>query len=155
MPRKTAAGGKDVRNVEVSRLTESKIMQVLKERDGEVKAMEHAGIKKVGKVLDELIELGFAQELAAKAIQCTPTVTVPDCLDWLCLNIEEDQLPRKFRSSYSPAEMPRRRKLTRRRQRRRRQQRRRRSDRWKQSARRRRGKRQRVRLPNAKPGSSR
>ena len=106
MPRKPgSAVGRDTSTVEVSRLTEGQIMRVLKERDGAGQALEHAGTKKVGKVWDELVALGFTQELAARALERTPTVSVPDCLDWLCLNVEEDQLPRRFRSSYRAAEM--------------------------------------------------
>ena len=106
MPRKPgSAMGRDTSTVEVSRLTEGQIMRVLKERDGAGQALEHAGTKKVGKVWDELVALGFTQELAARALERTPTVSVPDCLDWLCLNVEEDQLPRRFRSSYRAAEM--------------------------------------------------
>lgn len=108
MPRKAGGkggGGKEAGNVEVSRKTESHILEVLKSRSKEDTTLEATGIKKVGKVYDELIAMDFTQESAALAIQSTPVITVENCLDWACMNLEEDQLPRKLRSSYRPAEM--------------------------------------------------
>lgn len=44
-------------------------------------------------VWDELLELGFSEESTSSAIRSTPTIAVPDCLDWLCLNLQEVARP--------------------------------------------------------------
>jgi hypothetical protein len=40
-------------------------------------------------VWDELLELGFSEESTSSAIRSTPTIALSDCLDWLCLNLQE------------------------------------------------------------------
>ena len=107
MPTQLCAGGaaKEANNVEVSRHTENQILEVLKTRDGATTELAQAGIRTVRKVWEELIELGFTQEDTADAIRSTPTVSLADCLDWLCITLEEHRLPRRFRSSYRPSDM--------------------------------------------------
>ena len=107
VPTQLCAGGaaKEANNVEVSRHTENQILEVLKTRDGATTELAQAGIRTVRKVWEELIELGFTQEDTADAIRSTPTVSLADCLDWLCITLEEHRLPRRFRSSYRPSDM--------------------------------------------------
>ena len=107
VPTQLCAGGaaKEANNVEVSRHTENQILEVLKTRDGATTELAQAGIRTVRKVWEELIELGFTQEDTADAIRSAPTVSLADCLDWLCIKLEEHRLPRRFRSSYRPSDI--------------------------------------------------
>ena len=84
---------------ELSRETEEFIMSVLRGRqEGPIRERVVAeskpaiNIKQLGKIWDELLEIGFSKEDAELGIRESSSESLASVLDWLCLNLPEERL---------------------------------------------------------------
>jgi hypothetical protein len=103
-PAQAAARG-GLSSAEVSKGTEGLILNVLSSRDASARAgLEETNVKKLGKTWDELKSLGFDDDVITEVLQSCATISKEAALDWLCLNVDEQRLPRQFRSAYRPSE---------------------------------------------------
>ena len=83
---------------ELSRETEEFIMTVLRGRqEGPIRersaceAKPALNMKQLGKIWDELLQLGFSKEDAEMGIRESSSESLASVLDWLCLNLDEDR----------------------------------------------------------------
>jgi hypothetical protein len=85
-------------SAELSRETEEFIMSVLRGRqEGPIReravseAKPAINIKQLGKIWDELLEIGFSKEDAELGIRESSSESLASVLDWLCLNLPEER----------------------------------------------------------------